>query len=158
MLRIESFSDRETSEIGARLGCLLRAGDVVTLDGELGAGKTTFSQGLARGLGVTEIVNSPTFTIMNIYEGRVALAHFDWYRLESEEELDCLELERVYGQNQVTLIEWADKFADALPAERLAVRLEYGGQPDSRVITIMPLGKRYEERCEEMAKSAGCRD
>lgn len=158
MLHIESCSDRQTSEIGAKLGGLLRAGDVVTLDGELGAGKTTFSQGLARGLGITAVVNSPTFTIMNTYEGRVGLAHFDWYRLETEEELDCLELEQVYGQNQVTLIEWADKFIDALPAERLSIRLEYGVNPGSRVIIMAPLGKRYEERCEEMAKSADCRD
>ena len=158
MLRIESASDAQTAEIGALLGRILCAGDVVTLDGELGAGKTTFSQGLARGLGVTGVVNSPTFTIMNSYQGRIGLAHFDWYRLETADELDCLELEYVYEQNQVTLIEWADKFIDALPAERLAVRLAYGPQPDSRVITMTPLGKRYEDRCEEMAKRASCRD
>ena len=158
MLRIESYSDEQTEKLGEMLGRILCAGDVVTLDGDLGAGKTTFSHGLARGLDIADVVSSPTFTIVNQYEGRLPLAHFDWYRLETEEELDCLELEQVYGQNQVTLIEWADKFIDALPAERLSIRLEYGVNPGSRVIIMAPLGKRYEERCEEMAKSADCRD
>ena len=158
MLRIESYSDEQTEKLGEMLGRILCAGDVVTVDGDLGAGKTTFSHGLARGLDIADVVSSPTFTIVNQYEGRLPLAHFDWYRLETEEELDCLELEQVYGQNQVTLIEWADKFIDALPAERLSIRLEYGVNPGSRVIIMAPLGKRYEERCEEMAKSADCRD
>lgn len=158
MLRIDSLSDEQTAQAGFALGRVLQAGDVVTLDGELGAGKTTFSQGLARGLGIDQVVNSPTFTIVNQYEGRINLAHFDWYRLDLEEELDCLEMERVYEQAQVTLIEWANKFVDALPKERLAVRLEYGQFPGSRAITITPHGRRYEERCEEMAGSAGIGD
>ena len=158
MLRMDSLSDEQTEQAGFVLGRILQPGDVVTLDGELGAGKTTFSKGLARGLNIDQVVNSPTFTIVNEYAGRINLAHFDWYRLDLEEELDCLELEQVYERAQVTLIEWADKFVDALPSERLSVRLEYGALPDSRVITLMPRGKRYEERCKEMASSAGIGD
>lgn len=158
MLRIESFSDEQTEKLGEVLGRILCAGDVVTLDGDLGAGKTTFSHGLAKGLDIGEVVSSPTFTIVNQYEGRLALAHFDWYRLDLEEELDCLELEHVYEAPQVTLIEWASKFPDALPAQRLAIELEYGMQPDSRVITLTPVGQKYEERCKEMAKRVGFGD
>jgi tRNA threonylcarbamoyladenosine biosynthesis protein TsaE len=132
---------------------VLRPGDVVVLAGDLGSGKTTFAQGLAAALGVTEPVTSPTFTIVQEYDGRIPVAHVDVYRLETLDELHDLGFEEVLDDAKVTLVEWGDLVAPALPTERLAVRLELGGGDDDRFITFAPHGARWRERMGTVEKA-----
>ena len=126
-LTLETKSHAETQALGERLGRALAAGDVVALTGDLGAGKTSFVQGLARGLGVRGRVASPSFTIVNEHEGRVPLFHVDFYRLESARELDHIGLDDYFARGGVVVVEWAERFPEALPAERLDIRIEVAG-------------------------------
>ena len=129
-------SAAETRALGEKLASRLKAGDVVVLEGELGAGKSELARGIARGLGVTETVTSPSFTILNVYEsGRCPLYHFDWYRLESEEELYELGMDEYLGGDGIAVVEWAERCPDALPENVLRIRLEVTGG-ESRRITI----------------------
>ena len=116
---LESKSPEDTFQIGMRLGQLAKAGEVYTLTGDLGVGKTVFTQGFAKGLGIEEPVNSPTFTILQIYEGgRLPLYHFDVYRIGSVEEMDETGFEEYMTGEGVSLIEWADLIREILPGER----------------------------------------
>ena len=129
-------SAAETKALGEKLASRLKAGDVVALEGELGAGKSELARGIARGLGVTETVTSPSFTILNVYEsGRCPLYHFDWYRLESEEELYELGMDEYLGGDGIAVIEWAERCPEAAPENVLRIRLEVTGG-ESRRITI----------------------
>ena len=129
-------SAEETRALGEQLAERLSAGDVVTLEGELGAGKSELARGIARGLGVTETVTSPSFTILNVYEsGRCPLYHFDWYRLESEEELYELGMDEYLGGDGVAVVEWAERCPEAVPENVLRIRLEVTGG-ESRRITV----------------------
>lgn len=121
---IISHSARETEEFGAQFACELKSGDVVALEGQLGSGKTHLVKGIARGLGITTEVTSPTFTLLHEYEGgRLPLYHFDFYRLRNEEELPALGFdEYVFGRG-ITVIEWADRFPGVLPPQTRLVRL-----------------------------------
>lgn len=130
-----SHSPEETQAAGARLGARLRAGDVVACIGELGAGKTCFLQGLARGLGVETDVTSPTFVLVNQYRGRLAVYHVDAYRTESLTELVDLGLEEMLHGDGVTVIEWADKLLPLLPPSTITVTITgLGDQPREIVI------------------------
>ena len=132
----ETNSAEETRALGEKLAERLQAGDVVTLVGELGAGKSELARGIARGLGVTETVTSPSFTILNVYEsGRVPLYHFDWYRLESEEELYELGMDEYLGGDGIAVVEWAERCPDAVPENAIRITLEATG-PESRRILV----------------------
>lgn len=122
---IETNSAKETFELGVKIGQNVKAGEVYTLDGDLGVGKTVFTQGVASGLGIKEPVNSPTFTIVQIYEeGRLPFYHFDVYRIGDIEEMDEIGFEDyVYGDG-VSLIEWAELIEDILPEKRTEIRIE----------------------------------
>ena len=125
---ISTESAEETRKLAARLGLLLRAGDVVSLTGDLGAGKTTFTQGLAVGLGIPDdvVVNSPTFTILaEHFEGRVPLYHFDVYRLGGVSDLYDLAFDEYVDGSGVVVVEWADRIRDALPDDTLYVDVEF---------------------------------
>ena len=129
-------SAEETRALGEKLASRLKAGDVVILEGELGAGKSELARGIARGLGVTETVTSPSFTILNVYEsGRCPLYHFDWYRLESEEELYELGMDEYLGGDGIAVVEWAERCPDAVPENVLRIRLEVTSG-ESRRITV----------------------
>ena len=129
-------SAAETRALGEKLASRLKAGDVVVLEGELGAGKSELARGIARGLGVTETVTSPSFTILNVYEsGRCPLYHFDWYRLESEEELYELGMDEYLGGDGIAEVEWAERCPEAVPENVLRIRLEVTGG-ESRRITV----------------------
>lgn len=121
---IESYSSEETYELGKKIGMESKPGLVITLDGDLGAGKTLFTQGLAEGLGVTEPVNSPTFTILQIYDsGRLLLNHFDVYRIEDPMEMDEIGFDDfIYGDG-VSVIEWAMQIEDILPEHYLRINI-----------------------------------
>lgn len=122
---VETNGERETWELGRRLGLDASAGQVFTLVGDLGVGKTVFTKGLAEGLGIMEPVSSPTFTIVQVYdEGRLPLYHFDVYRIGDVEEMEEIGYEDyVYGQG-VSLIEWADLIEEILPEHYTEIRIE----------------------------------
>jgi tRNA threonylcarbamoyladenosine biosynthesis protein TsaE len=117
----------KTFHIGRILGETLTAGDIVALTGELGAGKTCFTQGIARGLGVPEVyqITSPTFTLVNEYPGRLNLIHLDVYRLSSSRDLQDLGYEEFFFGKGVTVIEWAEKIQDIIPEKSLSVTMAY---------------------------------
>ena len=139
----------ETQALAQKLAEIVEPQDTITLEGDLGAGKTTFTQAFARGLGITRTVNSPTFTIMKQYNGRLPLNHLDVYRLEdSDEDLGWGEI--FYG-DAVTVVEWAHLIERDLPGERLAIEIRRVDE-DARVITLIPFGKRYELLCKELLK------
>lgn len=122
---LESKSPKETYQIGKRLGREAKAGEVYTLTGDLGVGKTKFTQGFAAGLGITEPVNSPTFTILQIYEsGRIPLYHFDAYRIGDIEEMEEIGFEEYAMGEGVSLIEWADLVKEILPSDCIRLRIE----------------------------------
>ena len=122
-------SAAETRKLGARLAEKLKAGDVVLLEGELGAGKSELARGVAKGLGVQETVTSPSFTILNVYEsGRVPLYHFDWYRLENEEELYELGMDEDLGGDGLALVEWPGRCPEAVPVDCLLIRITAEGE------------------------------
>ena len=122
---IESRSAKETFELGEKLGKEAKPGQVYTLNGDLGTGKTVFTQGFARGLGISEPINSPTFTIVQIYEeGRMPFYHFDVYRIGDIEEMDEIGYEDCFYGNGVSLIEWAELIEEILPETVISVTIE----------------------------------
>ena len=130
-------SEAETEALGARLAEQLEPGGVVAFTGDLGAGKTAFTRGLARGLGITERVTSPTFTIVNEYEGgRLPLFHFDMYRLGSSEELFGIGWEDYLARGGVCAVEWSENVEDALEEDAVRVDIRRGDGEDWRVIAI----------------------
>ena len=136
---IETYSPEETLEIGKLLGENAAPGEVYALIGDLGAGKTVFTKGFAQGLGIEEPVNSPTFTILQIYEeGRIPLYHFDVYRIEEPEEMEEVGFDEYIDGDGVCLIEWAGRIGDLLPPEVIVVRIEKNLDrgPDYRRITV----------------------
>ncbi|WP_405378388.1 tRNA (adenosine(37)-N6)-threonylcarbamoyltransferase complex ATPase subunit type 1 TsaE [Phascolarctobacterium sp.] len=143
-----------TENLGRVLGKHAQDGDVFCLSGDLGAGKTLLSRGVAAGLGVaSEEVTSPTFAILNIYQGReLEVHHFDLYRLNRAEELEDIGFDEYAGGDGVTLIEWAELFPEQLPEERLQVELRLEGAGRRAVLT--PVGERYEKFLLEVGKDA----
>lgn len=119
---------------------MLRPGDVVLLSGDLGAGKTVFSRGVARGLGVTGAVASPTFALLNCYSGRLPLHHFDLYRLSGADEFEDAGLADALGGAAVSLIEWPERCPEVMPREHLRIMLSYGANETERVIHFEPMG------------------
>lgn len=139
-MRIISKSVEETRALGRRIAGRLQPGDVLLLEGDLGAGKSELARGIAGGLGVEETITSPTFTILNMYEsGRLPLYHFDWYRLESSEELYELGMDEYLGGNGVALVEWPERCPDAIPDCCLRIQLQPCGE-DVRAVTLTPAG------------------
>ena len=139
MAVIDSFCAKETSELGEKIGQMAKPGMVISLTGDLGVGKTVFTQGLAKGLGIEEPVNSPTFTIVQVYEeGRLPLYHFDVYRIGDIEEMDEIGYEDYFYGEGVCLIEWADLIREILPEQMCRVTIEKNLEKgfDYRKITL----------------------
>lgn len=146
-----SGSEKETEDIGCRLGAKLDKGGFVALYGELGAGKTAFVRGLARGLSAGEAVSSPTFTLMHRYEGRLPVYHFDAYRLKNADEAEELGFEEYFYGDGVCVVEWAEKLQNILPGERMDVKITRAGE-NIREIALIPCGKKYERIAAEVGK------
>lgn len=158
-MMLVTHSAAETQAVASEIGRLLRGGDVITLAGDLGSGKTTFAQGLARGLDVTDPVVSPTFTIVRQYEGRVPLVHLDVYRLDHLQELHDLGFDELVDAEVVLLIEWGDVVSALLPSERLDVRLEPGGvADDDRIVTFEARGPTWDARRDALSGALDRRD
>ncbi len=139
----------ETQALAQKLAEIVEPQDTITLEGDLGAGKTTFTQAFAKGLGITRTVNSPTFTIMKQYNGRLPLNHLDVYRLEDSDE--DLGWDEIFYGDAVSVVEWAHLIERDLPNERLAIEIRRVDE-NARVITLIPYGERYELLCEELLK------
>jgi tRNA threonylcarbamoyladenosine biosynthesis protein TsaE len=144
-------NQEQTWQIGEMLGSRLEAGDTVCLYGDLGAGKTSFSYGIALGLEVEEqYITSPTFTFVNEYQGRVPLYHIDLYRLKDPDELENIGFEEYLDSDGVTVIEWAEKAEDVLPRECLSIYLSYVND-NSREIGFLAEGERYRKIVDDLS-------
>lgn len=143
-----SNSEKQTQRLGFCLGACLRVGDVVLLEGEMGAGKSVLTRAAARGMGVEGPVPSPTFTILNIHDGRaMKLYHFDLYRLEGEDALYEMGLDEfIPARDGASLIEWPQMAAEAMPEDHLAIDIRYAHDGLAREITLAPMGAFDEER------------
>jgi tRNA threonylcarbamoyladenosine biosynthesis protein TsaE len=145
-----SRSAEQTRRVGMRLGAMLGPGDLVCLQGDLGAGKTTFVQGLAQGWGSTDAVSSPTFVLVNVYrkpEGAM-LFHLDTYRIDSTPEAEELDLDTMLAQGPL-VIEWAERVQTLLPAENFWIKLEYLDE-EQRLMLVTANGKHYESLLLEL--------
>ena len=147
LLELRARTAEETREVGEAMSASLRARDAVVLTGELGAGKTTFVQGVARGLGIEDQVSSPTFTLVKEYRGILDIAHVDVYRLERVQDVVDLGLDELGDGEGVLLVEWGDAVEDLLPDERLRVELTTEDLlSDVRRLRVSALGASWQER------------
>ena len=157
-MEICSRSAEETLTLGERIAGVLRPGDVVILSGDLGAGKTVLAKGIARGLGVTEPVVSPTFTIVREYEGDVPLQHLDVYRLDHLQEVIDLGLDELLDGHAVTVVEWGEAVSALLPQDRLEVSLmtppPEEADDDMRVIELHGVGPTWAARDHALTQAA----
>jgi len=144
-----SYDESQTIEWGKKLSRLLRQGDVIGFFGDLGSGKTRTIQGICQGLGCGEQVSSPTFTIINEYQGKYPVYHFDLYRIDSEQEIYDLGYEEYFYDEGICLIEWAERAGSLLPADRIEIHLKGIFEPGKehwREITFKVLGPGMEQR------------
>ncbi|HVD70283.1 MAG TPA: tRNA (adenosine(37)-N6)-threonylcarbamoyltransferase complex ATPase subunit type 1 TsaE [Actinomycetota bacterium] len=146
-MELRARTAEDTREVGEAMSASLRARDAVVLTGELGAGKTTFVQGVARGLGIEDQVSSPTFTLVKEYRGILDIAHVDVYRLERVQDVVDLGLDELGDGEGVLLVEWGDAVEDLLPDERLRVELTTEDlESDVRRLRVSALGASWQER------------
>ncbi len=140
-MRYVTHSPKETRSLGEELGRLLRPGDVLVLQGEMGAGKSELTRGIARGLQIEGPIASPTFTILQAYDtGRLPLYHFDWYRINDPEELYDIGAEEYLLGDGVSAVEWPDRAFGMLPEAYLQISIAYGAGENERIIEINPMG------------------
>jgi tRNA threonylcarbamoyladenosine biosynthesis protein TsaE len=158
MLKIISKSADQTYKLGESLGKVLTPGDIVCLTGDLGAGKTAFTKGIGIGLDIKEFITSPTYTIINEYNGRIPLFHFDVYRLEGVEEMYELGYEEYFFGDGAVVIEWADIVKDIIPQERLWITILRGKEEDNREIIFDASGDRYQKVIKELEQYADISD
>jgi tRNA threonylcarbamoyladenosine biosynthesis protein TsaE len=152
MKRLITRNANQTKEFGKVVAGLLKVGDIICLSGDLGAGKTTLVKGLASGLRIKEDhVNSPTFVLLNIYEGKLPLFHFDLYRMNSTAEILEIGYEEFFYGQGVAVIEWAERLDDLMPKEYLSIELIHKGE-DTRDIVIHSKGGRYQRIIKALTK------
>ena len=154
---VDTHSPQETQELGEALGRRAVRGDVILLEGNLGAGKTCLTQGIALGLGIRGPVRSPTFILANEHHGRLTLYHVDLYRLDALKEVEDLGLDDYIEGEGLTVVEWADKATTYFPPQHLLIHLERTGET-SRRIRFTPCGQRYVDLLESIAKGASHSD
>lgn len=143
----------ETEKFGIFLGENLKPGDVVCLNGDLGAGKTTLTKSIAKGLGIDDYVTSPTFTIVNEYYGKTDLYHIDTYRLDDKIDVDYLGFDEYFYSDGVTIVEWAEKIRDALPEEYMEINIK--SHDNKRDLDINYIGNRFDKLKEKLDESFG---
>ncbi len=149
-------SSSETQKLAEMLALFLKTGDTISLTGDLGAGKTCFTQGLARGLGIDRKITSPTFTLIKEYMSTSSLPfyHFDVYRLKSLQEMLDIGYEEYFFGNGITVIEWGDRVAPLLPDDFLEIRFKRLLKENVREIDIIPHGERWKETAEKWLKKS----
>jgi len=136
-------SELEMLQLGRRLGERLQTGDLLFLSGDLGAGKTTLTKGIAQGLSISEDITSPTFQIQKSYQGRLRLNHFDLYRLKNPAEIDPIDLEEQLEEG-ITVIEWGDLLINRRYPVYLEIKIEYTREWNERIVSFNPTGLRYQ--------------
>lgn len=152
MKTVVTKSAEETEAFGQYLAPLLKPGDVIAFYGDLGAGKTTFVRGLARGMDSSEPVSSPTFVIMHIYEGRLPIYHFDAYRLTGAQDLWNIGADEYIDGDGVACIEWSERAEEVLPPQRLMICMRrVAGDPQGRILEVTGIGQRGEELEREIS-------
>lgn len=147
IFEIKTNTAEETKTVAEQLAKKLQPGDVVTLDGDLGAGKTTFTKGLARGLGIKRTVNSPTFTMIKEYDGRLPLYHMDVYRLQDSDE--DLGFDEYFEGEGVTVVEWAHLIENQLPSDLLQISIRRVNE-NERTLILKPASERFVSLCKEL--------
>lgn len=152
MIDIATYTEQDTIALGEAIGRVLADGDVIALQGDLGAGKTHFVQGIAKGMGIDAPIVSPTFTVLNYYDHSIPLQHFDFYRLEEDDELDDLGFDD-YLYSGVTVIEWSEKFPDRLPLDAAIIVIEKISVTE-RVFHINLRGARWNDVEKEVKNYA----
>lgn len=150
MVKIILKSREDTIEFGIKLGKILKAGDVISLTGDLGAGKTTLTKSIGKGLDVKDYITSPTFALMNVYKGRLEVYHFDVYRLDDIDSLYDLGYEEYFYSNGVTIVEWGDKIKELLPEDVINIHINKGEELEERIVTIYGQGNRVMEIIKEL--------
>jgi tRNA threonylcarbamoyladenosine biosynthesis protein TsaE len=155
VISVVTKSVDDTRAVGAEVAALVSAGDLLVLAGDLGTGKTAFTQGLARGLGVTEPVTSPAFILVRTYDGRVPLNHIDVYRLDHIQELVDLGIAELVDGGGVTVVEWGDVVLPALPSDFLEVRFDYGEADDDRTVVFDAVGVSWAPRMAALRAAVG---
>ena len=136
----------DTQALAGGIAQMVEGGDLVLLSGELGAGKTAFSQGFGAGLGVEQRITSPTFILVQSYNGRIPMHHVDAYRLDSIEEAVDLGMSELLDSPGVTVVEWGERIRSTLPADLLDIRIEYGDELNDRLFELTPIGTRWMAR------------
>lgn len=150
-IAVTTTGAERTRDLAASLAELARPGDLFVLAGDLGTGKTVFTQGLGRGLGIDDQITSPTFALVQSYVGRLDMHHLDVYRLEQINEALDLGLAEMLDDDAVMVIEWGDTIAPVLPHDYLEVRLSFGDTDDDRRIELVPVGSRWSARRRAMS-------
>ena len=143
LLQFKTKNAEETEQLGLKIGKLLRGGELIAMTGDLGAGKTTLSKALARGLEIDDYITSPTFTIVNEYSGRVKLFHFDVYRIADIEEMYDLGYEEYFYSDGVCIVEWSNLISEILPENRINLDITYLDE-NKREITISGTGEKFD--------------
>lgn len=145
MINIETHSFEETVEFGNKLGAVLSSGDIICLTGDLGTGKTALTNGIAKALGIDSYITSPTFTIVNEYEGRLPLYHFDVYRISDPDEMFDIGFEEYINGEGITIIEWGEQIDEILPKEIIRIDIKKNLEKgfDVRDISIEFNGEKY---------------
>ena len=151
---IKTASAEETIALGERLGKILRGGVLLTLFGDLAAGKTTFTRGIAKGLDIKDGVSSPTFTLIHEHEGRLRLCHADLYRLSCPEEIDTIGIEEYIDSDCVTVTEWSERFEDELPENRIDIVIKRTGE-EERIFVFR--SEAFGDIVEELENACSCR-
>lgn len=159
MFKIYTNSPKQTGVVAQSLANLIKDDLIICLEGDLGAGKTLFTQNFCKALNVKETVTSPTFNLMNVYEGDKRIYHFDLYRLENEEDLEEIGFyEYSDVDDEVVLIEWPDRFFACMPEDYLHIKIERAENEQSRILTINIIGNKYNGIYEELKNSANISD
>lgn len=140
---VRTASSEQTESLGRRLGRLLRSGDVIALSGDLGAGKTVLTRGIAQGAGAAGYFASPTFTLVREYPGPVPIYHVDLYRLDAPRQIEDIGFDEILDRAGAVVIEWAEKIRNWLPAEHLWVKIRLTNLENEREIEFIPQGQRY---------------
>lgn len=144
-MKIHINSLKDTEKIGSIIGQCLVAGTVLCLDGDLGAGKTTLTQSIAKGLGIEDYVTSPTFTIIKEYNGRLKLNHMDVYRIESEDDMIDLGYDEYINPDEVCIIEWAENIKNLLPQDKIQIYISNGVEFEERIIDLEGSGQTFKK-------------
>ena len=153
MIEVATTSAAGTRAVARAVAGHVEAGDLLVLAGDLGAGKTAFTQGFGAGLGVVEPITSPTFTLAQRYAGRLRVHHLDVYRLSGPDEAADLDLADLLDDDAVTVIEWGDRILPVLPADLLEVRLTFGAGDDDRALAFSAVGPRWTARLADLVRS-----